>query len=72
VGERVHQVHQVHLVHLLPEADPDITPDGAAPRAEWQGMLPIGETEIPCYVLDNGVRIISQRAAVKALPELRP
>lgn len=35
-------------------------------------MLPIGETEIPCYVLDNGVRIISQRAAVKALPELRP
>ena len=30
-------------------------------RAESEGMLPIGDMEIPCYVLEDGTRVISQR-----------
>jgi hypothetical protein len=30
-------------------------------KAEAEGMLPIGDLEIPCYVLEDGTRVISQR-----------
>lgn len=30
-------------------------------KAESEGMLPIGDLEIPCYVLEDGTRVISQR-----------
>lgn len=37
------------------------------PRAEYQGVLKIGSIEIPCYVLEGGVRVLSQRGLNKAL-----
>jgi hypothetical protein len=41
----------------------------AKPRAKWWGMLSIGEAEIPVYVLDNGVRVISRTAATGILTD---
>ncbi len=37
------------------------------PQATHAGVLKIGNTEIQCYVLDNGCRIISTRGMMKAL-----
>jgi hypothetical protein len=31
------------------------------PKAEAEGMLPVGDLKLPCYVLENGTRLISQR-----------
>jgi hypothetical protein len=37
------------------------------PRATHAGVLKIGGIEIPCYVLEDGRRLLSQRGMVKAL-----
>jgi P63C domain len=39
------------------------------PRAKWWGVLTLGEAEIPVYVLDNGVRVISRTAATGILTD---
>src|ERR1017187_10428280 len=30
-------------------------------KAEAEGLLPVGDLKIPCYVLEDGTRLISQR-----------
>ena len=37
------------------------------PKATHSGVLKIGESEIPCYVLENGERILSTRGIMKSL-----
>jgi hypothetical protein len=37
------------------------------PRATHSGILKIGDAEIPCYVLENGERILSTRGIMKSL-----
>ena len=37
------------------------------PTAEWAGMLPIGGIEIPCFVLEDGRRLISGRGLTSTL-----
>lgn len=37
------------------------------PRATHKGMLMIGDLEIPCFVLENGERILSTRGVMKSL-----
>lgn len=37
------------------------------PRATHQGILRIGEAELPCFVLDDGRRVISGRGMTKAI-----
>lgn len=37
------------------------------PTARYAGILALGEVEIPCYVLENGKRVIHQRGMVSAL-----
>src|SRR5437667_11467137 len=37
------------------------------PKASHEGTLQIGDAEIPCAVLEGGIRVISERAATKAL-----
>lgn len=39
----------------------------AIPFAQWAGELPIGDNALPCYVLSDGRRIISRRAATTSL-----
>jgi hypothetical protein len=38
-----------------------------APQATHEGVLNLGNTEIPCYVLEDGERVISTRGVMKAL-----
>lgn len=37
------------------------------PEARWPGMLPIGDEEVPVYVLDDGRRVISRTGALNVL-----
>src|SRR5947209_1963627 len=37
------------------------------PRATHSGVLKIGDAEIPCYVLENGERVLSTRGIMKSL-----
>jgi hypothetical protein len=39
------------------------------PIAKWPGVLSIGTKEIPCYVLEDGQRIISRNAATGVLTD---
>lgn len=41
--------------------------DEDLPRATHSGVLVIGDAEIPCYVLENGERILSTRGIMKSL-----
>src|ERR1035437_3048574 len=43
--------------------DPNSSKETVLPLARWPGVLTIGAKEIPCYVLDDGRRIISRNAA---------
>jgi hypothetical protein len=39
------------------------------PKAKWWGNLPMGDTELPVFVLDNGVRVISRTGATGLLTD---
>lgn len=39
------------------------------PKAKWWGHLPIGEAQLPVYVLDNGMRVISRTGATGLLTD---
>ncbi|MCX7011393.1 MAG: P63C domain-containing protein [Candidatus Sumerlaeota bacterium] len=41
------------------------------PDAKWWGKLQIGEGELPCYVLDDGRRVISRTGATDLLTDRR-
>jgi hypothetical protein len=51
--------------------DANNTKDNSLPIARWPGILTMGSKEIPCYVLDDGRRIISRNAATGFLTEER-
>ncbi len=37
------------------------------PEAKWYGHLPMGDTELPCFVLEDGRRVISRIGATSML-----
>ncbi len=37
------------------------------PEAKWPGVLPLGDSELPVYVLDDGRRVISRTGATSVL-----
>jgi hypothetical protein len=39
----------------------------AAPTAQWPGALEVAEQELPCYVLDDGRRVITRTGALNFL-----
>ena len=39
------------------------------PKATWWGVLPIGEAELPVFVLDDGQRVISRTGATGLLSD---
>ncbi|MFP5389641.1 MAG: P63C domain-containing protein [Thermoleophilia bacterium] len=49
---------------VMPEAD---NPHPKVPMAKWAGVLQIGDNELPCYVLDDGRRVISRTGATNSL-----
>jgi hypothetical protein len=44
-----------------------VDPDAKIPSARYGGILAIGDVQIPCYVLEDGTRVIHQRGMVSAL-----
>lgn len=38
-----------------------------APEAKWPGLLPVAGDEVPCYVLDDGRRVITRTGALNFL-----
>ena len=39
----------------------------AAPVAQWPGVLPVGDDELPCYVLEDGRSVITRTGALNYL-----
>jgi hypothetical protein len=58
----------VDFVHV-PEPDTDSVQDGepSVPIARWPGALKIGTVELPVYVLDDGLRVISRTGATDVI-----
>lgn len=56
---------------LMPSAKParEATKQPAIPSAKWFGSLQMGDVEVPCYVLDDGRRVISRTGATDVLTE---
>ena len=52
---------------FFPVAAMDIRKNLAAPKARWPGLLAVGEDELPCYVLDDGRRVITRTGALNFL-----
>lgn len=48
-------------------AIPDASREPAMPTAKWAGVLQIGDNELPCFVLDDGRRVISRTGATTSL-----
>ncbi len=41
------------------------------PVAKYKGFLSLGEVELPCYVLDNGLRVIGRTSFTEALTHIK-
>lgn len=56
----------------LVEADAEnIEPDKAMPIAHWRGMLNLVGVDVPCYVLDDGRKIIGRTSATEVLSGIK-
>ncbi len=44
-----------------------IDPDPTMPTARWRGALAIAGVDVPCYVLDNGMKVIGRTSATELL-----
>ena len=49
--------------------DESINKIKSLPADKWPGALTIGTSEIPCYVLDDGRRVITRTAATSVLTD---
>jgi hypothetical protein len=56
-----------------PQLDDDevLEPEAAMPIARWRGTLNIVGLDVPCYVLDNGEKIIGRTSATELLTGIR-
>ncbi len=52
-------------------ADEEIEADLTMPVARWRGTLNIVGMEVPCYVLDNGARVIGRTSATEVLSGIK-
>ena len=48
-----------------------VDPGELLPKAQWRGPLNIVGLEVPCYVLENGVRVIGRTAATELLTGIK-
>ena len=51
--------------------DEEIEADPTMPVARWRGTLNIVGMEVPCYVLDNGARVIGRTSAAEVLSGIK-
>lgn len=62
-----HQGLSLAPSELVAVPDPPAPEGRQTPTAEWAGVLPIGDNELPCYVLNDGRRVISRTGATTSL-----
>ena len=55
----------------IQEPDDQIEPATGMPIARWRGLLNIVGIDVPCYVLDNGVKIIGRTSATELLTGIK-
>lgn len=55
----------------LPEDEEVLEPAPTMPVARWRGALNIVGLEVPCYVLDNGEKIIGRTSATELLTGIK-
>jgi hypothetical protein len=48
-----------------------LAPLPTMPIAKWRGPLNIIGVQVPCYVLDNGVRVIGRTSATELLTSIK-
>ena len=63
---------KTHAIDLTPNdfvSTPEVISIPHIPIARWSGILTIGRGELPCYVLDDGRRVISRTGATSLLTE---
>lgn len=53
------------------QTDDEIEADATMPVAHWRGTLNIVGMEVPCYVLDNGARVIGRTSATEVLSGIK-
>ena len=56
--------------HSVADAE-TIIPDSAMPIARWRGTLNLVGIEVPCYVLDNGLKVIGRTSAAEVLTGIK-
>ena len=54
-----------------PVADEVLEPTGTMPIARWRGMLNMVGIDVPCYVLDNGMKVIGRTSATEVLTGIK-
>jgi hypothetical protein len=67
-GEAIAEEGDVMEVEVLP---PDLHPKEGLPTAKHRGFLNLMGLEIPCYVLDNGQRVIGRTALTETLTGIK-
>jgi hypothetical protein len=62
----VHRGVNIQPSDLAPVIE-QVLAEPSTPEAKWPGALIIGDDELPCYVLDDGRRVITRTAALNFL-----
>jgi hypothetical protein len=57
--------------HPHEAVEESLTPEPSMPVARWRGALNIVGIEVPCYVLDNGEKIIGRTSATELLTGIK-
>lgn len=57
--------------HRSDDEDETLSPDSKMPIARWRGSLNIVGIDVPCYVLDNGQKIIGRTSATELLTGIK-
>ena len=56
---------------ILSKADPPLRPKHTTPKATHTGTLRLGDRELPCAVLEDGTRLLSERGVSRVLGSSR-
>jgi len=64
-----------HIADMTPpeleDVDETIEPTPELPIAQWRGMLNLVGVDVPCYVLDDGQKIIGRTSATEVLSGIK-
>ncbi|QGM97793.1 P63C domain-containing protein [Methylocystis parvus] len=70
-GEDAEDIIEIDEEALATLQEDELEVDPAMPVARWRGNLNIVGMEVPCYVLDNGARVIGRTSATEVLTRVK-